>query len=81
MKLFLKFLKTGTGGHIRIEGLDRKEGQSYFIRLKILTANMSHLIGTNRKCLVCDKEVKIIDIIPEGDHLIQILSCGHTPKT
>jgi hypothetical protein len=58
-----------------------REGQSYYIRLKILTANMSRLIGTNRKCLVCDKEVKIIDVIPEGDHLIQILSCGHTPKT
>jgi hypothetical protein len=25
---------------------------------------MSHLIGTNRKYLECDKEVKIIDVIP-----------------
>lgn len=45
---------------------------------------MSDLIGTNRKCLLCDKEgkkeVKIIDVVPEGEEFIQILSCGHTPK-
>jgi hypothetical protein len=45
---------------------------------------MSHLIGTNRNCLSCDKEgkkeVKIIDVIPEGEDFRQVLSCGHTPK-
>jgi hypothetical protein len=45
---------------------------------------MSDLIGTNRKCLICDKEgrkeVKIIDIISEGEDFKLILSCGHTPK-
>lgn len=74
--------KTGTGDvFVPNAGIRKKVKVSYFIRLKILTANMSDLIGTNRKCLECDKEVKIIDVIPEGDHLIQILSCGHTPKT
>jgi hypothetical protein len=33
---------------------------------------------------LCDKEgkkeVKIIDVVPEGEEFIQILSCGHTPK-
>lgn len=45
---------------------------------------MTDLIGTKRKCILCDKEgnriVEIIDVIPEGDHFRQKLSCGHTSK-
>jgi hypothetical protein len=57
--------------------------------IQILTLPMtnniiSHWIGTNRKCLICNKEgndeVKIIDVIREGEDFKLILSCGHTPK-
>ena len=45
---------------------------------------MVNLIGTKRKCLLCDKEgnkiVEIIDVVPEGDDFRQKLSCGHTSK-
>jgi len=45
---------------------------------------MADLIGTKRKCLLCDKEgnkiVEIVDVIPEGNDFRQKLSCGHTSK-
>jgi predicted nucleic-acid-binding Zn-ribbon protein len=37
--------------------------------------------GQNRKCSLCgNREVEILDLITEGTHLRQILSCGHRPK-
>jgi hypothetical protein len=39
---------------------------------------MSDLIGSRRTCVLCDKEVEVKNVIPEGNDFRQILSCGHT---
>lgn len=46
----------------------------------MLNHTMSNLIGTRRTCVLCDKEVEVKNVIPEGNDFRQILSCGHTSR-
>ena len=38
------------------------------------------LMGERKFCVMCGKDVEILDVIPHEDHDEQVLSCGHTFK-